>query len=129
MFVKNVEVLPEVFSDNFSCSICDSITDLGEAIKLKRRGVRRHCSETEGWGERRIGYWGVRVREKMALWEHCSAINNQKSISKSNSLNLFKNNTCFHGSRHPSHTQTLRIKRGFFNLAVHSKSKRCRFLR
>jgi len=67
MFVKNVEVLPEVFANNFSGSIGGSVTDLDEAIELKRRGVGRHGSETEGWGERRIGYWGVRVREKMAL--------------------------------------------------------------
>jgi len=65
--VNNVEVLPEVLADNFSGSIGESVTDLGEAIELKRRGVGRHGSETEGWGERRNGNWGVRVREKMAL--------------------------------------------------------------
>lgn len=65
--MNNVEVLPEVFADNFSGSIGDCVTDLGESIKLKRRSVSRHGSETEGWGEKRIGYWRVRVREKMAL--------------------------------------------------------------
>lgn len=61
MFVNNVEVFSEVFADNFSGSIGDFVTDLGEAIEFKRRAVRRHGSETKG----SIGNWGV--REKMAL--------------------------------------------------------------
>ena len=62
MFVNNVEVFPEVFANNFSGSIGNFVTDLGEVIEFKRRAVRCHGSQTKGTI---IGYWGL--REKMAL--------------------------------------------------------------
>lgn len=57
MFVNNVEVFPEVFANNFSGSIGNFVTDLGEVIEFKRRAVRCHGSQTKGTI---IGYWGLR---------------------------------------------------------------------